>query len=317
MTYLSWMWLGVVAMGCAAGTEPANAEKSTPEQAAPAGPSGPPAGVQAEPQGQAPAGAAAPAANAQEQPQLQPPTGHAVPVAGAEEPLSGFQKLTKRADRAIQRTTGELVGYKDSLSRLVQETRQKESQRQQLQEPQKSIHPIQSYREASVCQSTWEEMTGTDRYRICKQCSLCVYDFTKLELPEAEALVFRREGISKPAFYRRQDGRFMTRDCPVGVQAGQKRMALVTGLMLLAIVLSVLIALPFLLPRPPKPTVIIETPPATKTTPSLKKTPATTPETAPEAAAPTVQAPFQFPETRTSPGIGGGPSGPESAKVNR
>jgi hypothetical protein len=84
--------------------------------------------------------------------------------------------------------------------------------------PPKPMQPIQKYREATPCKTAWEEMDGTGRVRFCKQCQLQAYDFSKMDLSEAEDLVFQRENKRAASFYKRKDGKFLTSDCPVGVR---------------------------------------------------------------------------------------------------
>ncbi|MBL8953315.1 MAG: hypothetical protein JNK82_21245 [Myxococcaceae bacterium] len=68
---------------------------------------------------------------------------------------------------------------------------------------------------ASPCSQKWSKMTGDDRVRFCGKCQLKVYDFTQMETEEVRTLLRTHEGRRVCArFYRRRDGRVMTRDCP-------------------------------------------------------------------------------------------------------
>jgi len=89
---------------------------------------------------------------------------------------------------------------------------------------------------ASPCHVSWDEMTGDERVRFCKQCSLHVYNLTDMPRAEAEAFVNKAEGRTCIRFFRREDGTLLTRDCPVGLRALRQRLvrgvAALVGLML-------------------------------------------------------------------------------------
>jgi hypothetical protein len=77
---------------------------------------------------------------------------------------------------------------------------------------------VENFTAASLCDSSWEKMKGTDRFRICAECKTNVYDFGSMELPEIEELVFQREGRLINFFFKRKDGRYMVYDCPIAVK---------------------------------------------------------------------------------------------------
>jgi hypothetical protein len=77
--------------------------------------------------------------------------------------------------------------------------------------------------------ASWEAMTGDDRVRFCGECRRHVYHLSELSRSEAEALIERAEGRICVRFYRRADGKIMTSDCPVGLQAARRRLALAVG----------------------------------------------------------------------------------------
>jgi hypothetical protein len=79
---------------------------------------------------------------------------------------------------------------------------------------------------ASPCTVDWEGMTGDARVRHCGSCRLNVYNLSEMTRAEAESLVRNREGRLCVRFYRRADGTVITRDCPVGLRAIRRRMAL-------------------------------------------------------------------------------------------
>ena len=76
---------------------------------------------------------------------------------------------------------------------------------------------------AKPCQVPWESMDGDDLVRFCGQCRLNVYDLSALSSDEARALIEKHEGRLCVRFYRRRDGKVLTRDCPVGVRTVRRR----------------------------------------------------------------------------------------------
>src|SRR5262249_54296783 len=91
---------------------------------------------------------------------------------------------------------------------------------------------------ASPCPASWEMMSGDDRVRFCPQCTLNVYNLSRMSRQEAEAMVQSQEGRLCVRFYRRRDGTVLTRDCPVGLQAARKRL-----LAMLSVAAGLLLAL--------------------------------------------------------------------------
>jgi len=89
---------------------------------------------------------------------------------------------------------------------------------------------------ASPCHVAWEDMTGDERRRFCKHCTLHVYNLAEMPRADAEAFVNQAEGRSCVRFFRREDGTVLTRDCPVGLRAIRQRLvrsvAALAGLML-------------------------------------------------------------------------------------
>ena len=86
---------------------------------------------------------------------------------------------------------------------------------------------------ASPCPVQWSDMHPVgegDRVRHCDQCSLNVYNISAMTRDEAEALLVANEGRRLcGAFYRRQDGTILTRNCPVGLALVRARMAKVVA----------------------------------------------------------------------------------------
>lgn len=76
---------------------------------------------------------------------------------------------------------------------------------------------------AKPCSADWSAMEGDEQVRFCGICSQNVYDLSALTADEARALIEKNEGRLCVRFFRRRDGRMLTRDCPVGVSAVRRR----------------------------------------------------------------------------------------------
>ena len=82
-----------------------------------------------------------------------------------------------------------------------------------------SPNTLDQVRIATPCNASWEEMEGTDSVRFCSQCSLNVYNISKMNRDEAGALFSKTEGRVCVRLFRRDDGTIITRDCPVAKRA--------------------------------------------------------------------------------------------------
>ncbi|MBS1956986.1 MAG: hypothetical protein JST89_22545 [Cyanobacteria bacterium SZAS-4] len=136
-------------------------------------------------------------------------------------------------------------------------------------EPVKEFHQVDSKKMATPCSFTWAERSG-DRVRACSKCHTQVYDFTGMELDEAEALIFKQESIKKATLFKRADGKFMTKNCPL--QARRKRNLLLLFVVGALVVLSA-VAVLFMMPPQQEPfdSKIVES------SPSISKSKRTTP----------------------------------------
>ncbi len=183
------------------------------------------------------------------------------PPAPQESGLQGF------VGRAMRRTTGEVAALRSQLSQLVEEARLKENVKSQeriesLQTTERLpvAEQMETSKYASLCPSQWKDLSGGDQYRHCNQCGLFIYDFKDKSLSVVEKIVFQREGVSNPTFYQRQDGRFLIRDCPVGLRKRQQR---ILALGLVSVGTMGVLAYAFLVPHPqpaPVPEVVTEQP---------------------------------------------------------
>lgn len=89
----------------------------------------------------------------------------------------------------------------------------------------KPAFDLDSIRVASPCSASWAEMDGDARARFCRACRLHVYDLSAMTRPEAEELLREKEGRACVRFFRRKDGTVLTQDCPVGLAAARRRLA--------------------------------------------------------------------------------------------
>jgi hypothetical protein len=61
-------------------------------------------------------------------------------------------------------------------------------------------------------------MAGDEQVRFCTRCQQKVFNLSAMTAEQATTLLAQREGALCVRFYRRQDGTFMTADCPFGLQ---------------------------------------------------------------------------------------------------
>jgi hypothetical protein len=89
-------------------------------------------------------------------------------------------------------------------------------------------NPLNNVRVAAPCNADWEQMFGNERARFCGQCNLNVYNLSSMTRSEAEHLIASNEGRLCVRFYRRADGSILTKNCPVGLRAIQRKISTVT-----------------------------------------------------------------------------------------
>jgi hypothetical protein len=82
---------------------------------------------------------------------------------------------------------------------------------------------------ASPCDAAWDDMAGTERMRLCRLCQKTVYNLSAMTREQAENLIRQKEGKACVRLYKRRDGTVLTSDCPVGLRAVRRRMALLVG----------------------------------------------------------------------------------------
>lgn len=158
---------------------------------------------------------------------------------------AGNDPLEDRRKKAppVDKTKLDMDAVLDMASKTVAEKDDK--LREELEarpvEPVKPIQPIEKFRPATPCRSSWDKMTGSGTVRFCEQCKLQVYDFSETELADAEVAVFKREGKKNIVLYRREDGKFLTADCPVAVK--NRQMVMVAGIVAAALAAGCVIVL--------------------------------------------------------------------------
>lgn len=137
------------------------------------------------------------------------------------------------------------------VSMARKEERVAEKLAEKALEPPKPSYPIDDYKVAAAgCPWAWDEFDSPkDKVKYCGKCSSIVYNFQGMEMPEAEALIFKRENREKFTLYKRADGKFMTNDCPEALKQKKGKM-----MMILVVVFAVLlIAASFAFAPPPLP----------------------------------------------------------------
>lgn len=168
----------------------------------------------------------------------------------AEQAAAFINKVNRvKANAVIARTKLDLDACRDVAISTAEEQVKKYQEIIESQPvvPAKEFKPIDKYQAASPCSSSWEKMSGTGCMRFCEKCQCILYDFSNLELEQAEQIILQREEPGKFVLYKRADGKFLTRDCPVG--AAGKRLRLV-AYMVLGLLVAGGVAFLLCLPHP-------------------------------------------------------------------
>jgi hypothetical protein len=85
---------------------------------------------------------------------------------------------------------------------------------------------LRDIRVAAPCDARWDEMTGDERQRRCALCKLDVFNLSAMTAEEAVRFVQQAQGRTCVRLYVRADGTVLTKDCPVGLAAVRRRIAL-------------------------------------------------------------------------------------------
>jgi hypothetical protein len=176
-------------------------------------------------------------------------------TAASKAPISPFQRIVMKLDPVVAKTKLDVEACKEVVKRVAsgQEVKFHEIREQLAQKPAKYI---ENYKKASACSTQWDDMTGTDEFRLCQKCKLYVYDFKDMNYEEACLSVFKREAKSEVQLWKRSDSKFLTVDCPEGVKQKRTKVLMWAGSVLAFIVIVAL----FMLMPPPKPTTAISEP---------------------------------------------------------
>ncbi|GEM_PF-2287796 len=211
--------------------------------------------------------------------------------------------------RNLERTKLDHSALQDLVARTEADKQEKlqEEIKARASEPLKPYRPIENYRMASPCASDWERLSGQGRVRFCSGCQLQVYDLTGMEVPEAEELIFQRESRKDFRLFKRQDGKFLTSDCPIGA-ASKKQLALTIagGLVLAALLAFICATMP-----PPKsraPSAATTQPPAGARIRSAEQKPAG------KSAGASGEAALPAPQNGAAQTPGGAPNEPTQAQ---
>ncbi len=89
-----------------------------------------------------------------------------------------------------------------------------------------NVHDLMRRTElATPCTANWDEMSGDEKIRHCGQCDLNVYNVSAMTDEEVlEQMVMLTAGKKVcMSLYRRADGTFITKDCPVGLRRLQQK----------------------------------------------------------------------------------------------
>lgn len=151
----------------------------------------------------------------------------------------------------VEKTKLDHSALKDVVQRSFasQEIKVAEQLKSQICEPFTPFQPIETYKMASRCTAKCTEAEGKQQVSFCEQCHLFTYDFSKMEQAEADELIFKQENKRNPILYKRQDGRFLTSDCPIGAKKKRNARIAIIG-STLAVISSFALLIMFVKPEP-------------------------------------------------------------------
>lgn len=129
------------------------------------------------------------------------------------------------------------------------EVRVKEELKERANEPVKPFVPVACDKVTLPCAWSWTETGTAKRFKVCDLCQKNVYDFTDMEMPEAEKLIFQRENLETFTLYKRPDGKYMTSDCPLQVKRKSDFNMMIAVGIAVAVAIVVLLSM---LPHQPK-----------------------------------------------------------------
>jgi hypothetical protein len=169
-------------------------------------------------------------------------------TANTEDTLKRAKKRTRSTERFVAKTMLDHSVLSEQLVKSHEKEKMKAAYiaQERANEPVKEFNEVDSNKTASPCAWTWSESGGkTGRVRACDTCQTKVYDFSGMEMPEAEALIFKHESKKKFTLFKRVDGKFMTTDCPVQAQRKRNLMLLcLVGTLVVICALALMIMMP-------------------------------------------------------------------------
>lgn len=169
-------------------------------------------------------------------------------TANTEDTLKRAKKRTRGTERFVAKTMLDHSVLSEQLVKSHEKEKMKAAYiaQERANEPVKEFNEVDSNKSASPCAWTWSESGGkTGRVRACDTCQTKVYDFSGMEMPEVEALIFKHESKKKFPLFKRVDGKFMTTDCPVQAQRKRNLMLLcVVGTLVVICALALMIMIP-------------------------------------------------------------------------
>ncbi len=153
------------------------------------------------------------------------------PEGGAAGTLPGHLLVLADATEQVEKTK---LDYEQMGQIIAKDVEKKEEVLSDLRKN-LPVEPLQKedplvFRMSASCAPICKDSDMAGRVSYCERCQLRVYDLDKMSKTEADELIFKMEGIKPETLYKRTDGKFLIKNCPVG----QKRILNVTLLTFIA-----------------------------------------------------------------------------------
>ena len=166
------------------------------------------------------------------------------------------RQSTVKPERFVPKTMLDMDFLKESLSASVSraEERLAESIAQKASAPPKQLLTSDDFKIASPnCPFVWNDNSDNPKERVkyCTQCSAQIYNFTGFDMTESQSLIFKRENRKNAPLYKREDGKFMTSDCPIALKKSKDKQMLIGGTALVLILLLIMVIASFMVPQSP------------------------------------------------------------------
>lgn len=162
-----------------------------------------------------------------------------------------------KPERFIPKTMLDMEFLKESLSVSVSraEERLAESIAQKQAAPPKQVLTADDYKMATPnCPFVWSENPDNPKERVkyCTNCNAQVYNLSGFDMNETQSLIFKRENRNNAPLYKREDGKFMTSDCPIALKKKKDKQMLIGGAALVLVLLIIMVVASFMAPQPPQ-----------------------------------------------------------------